>query len=138
VEQVPLADFHSHVVRDSFPNGLSEQDSLLLFTVLHCYQFELAGSVISGTPAIAARTRLSAETQRGCGDLVAELWPAEVPQSNYMHWYRLWNEWGSYSRFAELTCSERSRMRWLISELEKHPFVARLVPEDFDPASDPQ
>jgi hypothetical protein len=33
--------------------------------------------------------------------------------------------------------AERARMRWLIGRLERHPFVARLVPEDFDPAAAP-
>ncbi len=139
MDAVPLTEFHSRVDRDTFPNGMGEADALLLFTILHCYQIELAGPVIAGNPIPQAGSRLPADTQRCCGEAISELWVGtDTAQANYVYWYHLWQEWGSYSRLDQLTPDERRRMREMIGELEKHRFMIRLVPEDFDPAADPE
>src|SRR5262245_54657491 len=135
VDAVPVADFHARIVRDTFDAGLSEADSLLLFAVLHSYQIEVSGPVLSNCPAVGVGSLIAAITQRCCGEAVAALWPGD-DRGDYMFWYRAWQDWGSYSRFDDLTAAERARMRWLIGQLEQHPFVTRLVPEDFDPAAD--
>lgn len=134
---VLVADFHARIVRDTFDAGLSEADSLLLFAVLHSYQVEVSGPVLSNCPVVGAGSLIAAITQRHCGEVLSALWPGDLRRDDYMYWYRAWQDWGSYSRFDDLTAAERARMRWLIGQLERHPFVTRLVPEDFDPAATP-
>ena len=137
MDAVPVADFHARVVCDTFPKGLSEPGSLLLFSILHAYQVEVSGPVLSDCPAVGAGSLIPAITQRHCGAVVAALWPGDDSRGEYTYWYQRWQEWGSYPRFEQLTPPERARMRWLINRLERHPFVTRLVPEDFDPAAEP-
>lgn len=131
---VPIADFHIQIICDTFDAGLTEADSLLLFAVLHSYQIEVAGPVMRDRPAVGAGTLVPAITQRHCSEAVAALWAGDPRCGHYTFWYHCWQEWGSYSRFEQLTPAERARMRTLIAELERHPFVTRLVPEEFDPA----
>ena len=48
-----------------------------------------------------------------------------------MYWYWRWNvDWGSYGHAENLTDEELLRLRFLIEQLESHPFVKQIVPED--------
>src|SRR5262245_49321497 len=111
---------------------------MLLFTILHSYEIELSGAVLSDRPALGAGTRIGEETQRGCSAILAELWAGTGdPRADYMYWYHRWQDWGSYWRAERLTDEERARMRQMMRQMEEHPFVARFVPTDSDPAADP-
>ena len=65
--------FHGRLVRDTFGRDLSDRDAFLLFCVLHYYQIELAGPVLADRPSLGAGSRVSADTQRGCGEAIASL-----------------------------------------------------------------
>lgn len=133
MESLQKAHFHERVVRESFKKGLGDEATLLLFGILHCYEIELSAPVLSDCPNLVAGSELAALTQRGCGAAVAEMWAGEDDErASYVFWYHRWQHWGSYPRLESLTDDERARMRWLVGQLDRHPFVARVVPEDAD------
>lgn len=134
--RVSIYELHERIVRDTFPDGLSGADALLVFSILHSYQVELAGPVLTDRPC-GAGSLVPAGTQRECGSAIAGLWAGtEDRRAGYEHWYFEWNSRvGSPERH---TAAERIRMRDLVRQIEGHPFVARLVPEDgHDPAAEP-
>lgn len=136
---IPLMGFHKRVVCETFRRRMSDKSGLLLFTILHCYQIKVAGVGIVDVRCDDDGPLLAPLTQRGCGEVVASMWTGkDDPRGSCSYWYFLWNEWGSYSRFDRLTPEERARMRRMMAELERHPFVAWLIPDDFDPAADPE
>ena len=140
MNSVPKDQFHDRIVCDSFPKGLGDEASMLVFGILHRYQIELAGPVLSDCPNLTAGSRMAPLTQRDCGQALAAMWAGtDDERASYMFWYHRWQEWGTDARLEKLTAEQRARMRKLMDRLGSHPFVARLVPEDpsFDPASDP-
>ena len=137
MDTVSLDDFRGRIVRDTFGSDLSELDGLLVFAILHCYQIELSGPVLFNLSAEAG-TRIAAITQRSCSDAVAYIWSGpDEPRADEGFWYRRWQTWQADGRPEALQPDERARMRWLMQQLERHPFVSRIVAEDFDPAAEP-
>ncbi len=138
MDAVPIGDFHARIIRDTFGTNLSDENAMLLFSILHSYQIVITGPVLSDCPSSDAGSSIPAITQRHCGEALAALWAGTGDsRADYMYWYYRWQKWGSYSRFGELTPDERARMRQMIQQMEHHPFISRFVPEDFDPAADP-
>jgi hypothetical protein len=138
VGNVTKREFHARIVRDTFGPNLSDEDAMLLFAILHCYQVVLAGPVISDCPSAGDGSNVPAITQRHCGEVLATLWvDTGDRRADYTNWYYRWQSWGSYSRFEHLTEEERARMREMMQQMKQHPFVADFVPEDFAPAADP-
>lgn len=124
------------VVRDTFPDRLSDADALLLFNILHLYAIEPAVPLPPDTPWLVDG-RFEGDTQRGCGATLAGLWAgADDWRANPVNWYYEWNVRMNYSGASRLTPEQRARTRELIRQIEQHPLVARLVPEDFDPAAE--
>jgi hypothetical protein len=126
--KVSIGEFHNVLVLESFPEGLTDNDALILFGILHSLAIELAYPVLSDR-AVGV-TRISAPTQRSVGEAIAVMFPTGDERCDYFYWYRRWNEWGSYSRLEQLTQREIDRALELKRRLEEHPFVARLVPDD--------
>ena len=126
-----IYDFHGRLLRDTFSGGVSDRDAFLLFALLHSYQVEISGSVLTDRPSLGAGARISARTQRDCAEALASLWRDTADErANYAHWYRHWNtDWGWYRGAENLSEEDRLRLRELIAMLECHPFVERLVPE---------
>jgi hypothetical protein len=129
-----IYDFHGRLLRDAFGRGLDDRDAFLIFVLFHHYQIELDGLVLTDRPGLRSGDRIHANTQRGCAEALASLWSGCADErAHYMHWYRRWNgDWGSYSHAGQLSSEEASRLRVLMAELERHPFIRRFVPEDDD------
>lgn len=133
-EETTIYDLHGRLLRDTFGNGLNDFDAFLIFALFHHYQIELSGPVLTDRPSMGAGDKVHADTQRGCSEAIASLWAgSDDDRADYTYWYRRWNaEWGSYAHSERLSLAERARLRFLMAELERHPFVRRFVPEDDD------
>lgn len=120
------------LIRDTIGRGIDDRDAFLLFTLLHDYQIELAGPVLTDRPKLKEGDRVAAFTQRDCSAALASVWAGtKDPRADYTYWYIRWNgEWGSYGHAHALTEEESARLEILKGLIEKHPFVRRLVPDD--------
>jgi hypothetical protein len=50
------------------------------------------------------------------------------------HWLLRWqDDWGGYVRVRRLSGGEVARLHELVGLLERHPFVARLIPDGSQP-----
>jgi hypothetical protein len=133
-EGTTIFDLHGRLLRDTFGPTLDDSDAFLVFVLFHHYQIELSGPVLTDRPNLQAGDRVHAETQRGCSGAIASLWSgSDDERASYVYWYRRWNgEWGSYGHAERLSAEEKARLRALMKELERHPFVRRIMPEDDD------
>jgi hypothetical protein len=133
-EGTTIYDLHGRLLRDTFGGGLSDPDAFLIFALFHHYQVELSGPVLTDRPNMRAGDKVHADTQRGCSEALASLWAGrDDERSSYAYWYHRWNgDWGSYGHAERLSPEEKSRLRSLVAELERHPFVRRFIPEDDD------
>ena len=129
-----INDLLGRILRDTFRSDLNDLDVFLLFSIFHLYQIELAGAFLTDRPHLKGGDLIHADTQRGCSSAMASIWAnSDDERSDYAYWYWRWNaDWGSYARLENLSDGEKERLRWLMGRLETHPFVRRLVPEDFD------
>jgi hypothetical protein len=124
-----ILDLHGRLLRDTFERGLKDGDAFLLFTLFHTHQVELAAPVLTDRPDVL---RVCALTQRCCAEALASLWSGcDDPRASPAHWYWLWNgEWKGYNHAENLTGEEAERLRQLVGQLEGHPWVRRVTPED--------
>lgn len=129
-----IEDFTGRLLRDTFGCDLSDRDAFLLFAILHYYQIELSGAVITNRPNLTTGDRLHADTQRGCAEALASLWRGSGDERcDYAHWYWRWNtDWGAEGHAENLSVDERTRLGELMAMLKRHPFVRDLVAEDCD------
>ena len=120
------------LLRDTFGPDTSDRDALLLFTIIHCCNVEVTGSVLKDRPSVKAGGRVEGITQRHCATALASLWKGtQDERARYTYWYFRWNgEWGSYGHVDALSREEVARLTELKGQLEKHPFVSRIIDED--------
>jgi hypothetical protein len=127
-----IYELHARLLRDTFLGGLTDEDAFLVFALLHCYAIELTGPILSDRPDVR---EVSADTQRGVSEALTALWtdPSD-PRVSAAYWYHRWNDdWRGYGHLERLTDQERVRLRELKLQLEQHPFVKQLKPDDWDP-----
>ena len=132
--QPTLNQFHEQLVREAIPDRLSDEDVMLLFTILHLNEIEIHPGVVRDL-SDDCRT-ISAITQRDAGEVVASLFKqhgkkADDHRTHYTHWYWLWNgDWGAYGHAENLSAAEQARMQELREQLLAHPWVVDLREED--------
>jgi len=124
-------NYHAKVIAEVFDQSLSDADAMLVMALLHEYCFHLPGPILRDATSVQS---FSALTQRDAGTCLARIWRGtDNPRASYAHWYHAWNgEWGSYGRLESLTRAERQRMSELKQQIETHPAVTELIPEDWD------
>ena len=123
-------NYHAKVIAEVFDQSLSDPDAMLVMALLHMESFQLPGPILRD--AVSLRT-FAALTQRHAGKCLARIWRGtDNPRGSYIHWYHEWNVWGSYGRLESLTRAERQRMARLQQQIEAHPAVSKLTPEDDD------
>jgi hypothetical protein len=120
--------FHKAVLADVFPKRLNRADSMLLFALLHTYQINLAGAVITDAPSVRA---FAAITQRHCAECLAHLWRGtEDGRSRDSHWYHAWNSDWTYKRLDAHSGRELERFNEIKRILETQPMIDSLTPAD--------
>jgi hypothetical protein len=129
VDGTTIYDLHGRLVRDTFGHRLSDQDAFLIFVLFHCYKVVLSEPVLSDRPGVQV---VAAQTQRGVAEALASVWiGTQDERADLYFWYYRWNGgWGSYGHAERLSPAESERLEQLKAELERHPFVSRLEPED--------
>jgi len=129
VDGTTIYDLHGRLVRDTFGRRLSDSDAFLVFVLFHRYKVVLSAPVLTDRPGVR---EVAADTQRGVSEALASAWAGtEDARADLYFWYYRWNgDWGSYGHAERLSPAERERLEQLRAELERHPFVSRLQPED--------
>jgi hypothetical protein len=129
VDGTTISDLHGRLVRDTFGRRLSDQDTFLVFVLLHSCRVVLSGPVLTDRPGVR---EVAAHTQRGVSEALASAWAGTADErADPSFWYHRWNgEWGAYGHAGRLSPEEQGRLEGLRAELERHPFVSRLEPED--------
>lgn len=124
-----IYDLHGCLFRDTFGRRLTDTDTFLVFVLFHTYRVVLSGPVLSDRPGVL---EVSADTQRGVSEALASAWAGTADErADPYFWYYRWNsDWGSYGHAERLSAEEQSRLEELRLELERHPFVSRLEPDD--------
>jgi hypothetical protein len=122
---------HEQLTVETFRGPLSDEDALLLMTLLHMYRIVLVGNVSGDRPPVS---QLDGATQRRAARAVSALWQGRQDErSNYFHWYRKWDtEWSGYQHLENLSPHEIERLQKLKQRLARHPYVRRLEPEERD------
>jgi hypothetical protein len=123
-----IYDLHGRLLRDTFGRPLNDQDAFLVFVLFHGHRIVLTAPILTDRPGVQ---EVAAITQRHVSEALASLWGAKEDQSKPSYWYHRWNGvWGSNEHAYCLTPAGRERLEQLRAELERHPFVSRLEPED--------
>jgi len=128
-EGTTIYDFHGRLLRDTFGRDLNDRHAFLLFTLFHTHQIDLAAPVLTDRPLVL---QVCPITQRHCAEALASVWSGcDDPRAKPAYSYWGWNgEWEAYHHVENLAGEEAERLRQLIGQLERHPFVSRIVPED--------
>jgi len=124
-----IYEMQGSLLRETFGSDLSDLDAFLVFVLFHSYRVILKEGVLSDRPGVQ---EVSAGTQRSVSESLASLWRGrDDVRADYAYWYRRWNgKWGSYSHAENLTTEEQKRLEYLREQLERHPAVVRMEPED--------
>lgn len=126
---VTIYQFHSRILRDVFPTGLSDTDAFLVFCLLHNYRINVQEGSISDRASVRA---IEPITQRDSAAAIASIWTGtDDVRASPSYWYFRWNgEWGSYGHFENLSEEESSRLKVLERQLCDHPLIARFEEDE--------
>jgi hypothetical protein len=129
VDGITIYDLHARLIRDTFGRRLNDVDAFLVFVLFHGYRLVLSGPILTDRPNVQT---VAALTQRSVSEVLASTWAGSADErADPCFWYHRWNgDWGSYGHAERLSPEEQARLEDLRTELERHPFVSRLEPED--------
>jgi len=126
-------DFHGRLLRDTFGRNIADRDAPLLFTIFHYFRVELSRPQVlteyAARPEANHLIVFNPLDLRRCGEALASVWAGDIDvRAEPSHWFFRWrDEWGGYLRVKNLSPEDVARLRELIGQLERHPFVKRLV-----------
>src|SRR5262245_21389389 len=137
-EPTTYRELHGRLLRDTFGRDISDADAFLLFTAFHYHQVELSRPQVYAEekrPDIYYRVLAGPLPPRQCAEALASVWAGELDvRAEPSHWLCRWqDDWGGYVRVRWLSASEVARLYKLVGLLERHPFVARFIPDGSQP-----
>ena len=129
MDGVTIYDLHGRLVRDTFGRRLNDADAFLVFLLFHSYRVVLSGPVLTDRTNVR---EVAALTQRSVSEALASAWAGTADERGDPYfWYYRWNgDWGSYGHAERLSPEELVRLEELRAELERHPLVTCMEPED--------
>lgn len=138
LEPTTYRELHGRLLRDTFGRDITDADALLLFTAFHYHQVELSRPQVCAEekrPDIYYRVLAGPLPLRQCAEALASVWAGELDvRAEPSHWLCRWQaDWGGYVRVRRLSEVEVARLYELVGRLERHPFVARFIPDGSQP-----
>jgi hypothetical protein len=125
---------HTHLIRDCFPNGLSDRDALLVFTIFHTCGIHLSRPLRDRPDCY----QVAAVTQRHAAKAIADSSDnTSDERADDAYWYRRWitdTEYGCCETLADAQArfspQVSRRMSELMNQFAKHPIVDRLEADE--------
>jgi hypothetical protein len=138
LEPTTYCELHGRLLRDTFGREIGDADAFLLFTAFHYHRVELSRPQVFADekrPDIDYRVLAGPLAPRQCAEALASVWAGNLDvRAEPSHWLCRWqDDWGGYVRVRRLAPDEVARLHELIRRLERHPFVARFIPDGSQP-----
>lgn len=121
------AEFHERLVREAFGGPISDEDALMLLTLLHLSEIRFEKGTLIDEPDVQG---LEGITLRHASACVAGLWPAtDADRSNRMYWQERWQRQVAYGLLSQ---QQRYALELLAEKLQGHSLRPKIAFGDID------
>lgn len=128
MELVTARNFHKNLIQSLFAKRPSDEEALCVMLILHSCSIRLTKLVQVDGNVLG----FAAITSRHAAEVIASLFNAGK-ESSYTHWYFRWNEdWQAYSILESPPKNLAEPLARIRDMIEAHPWVDRLVPDDWN------